>query len=201
MGLTASLRRRGVTLIEAVLYVAVALALIVGGLVFFQQASLASRVNAAVRSLSALTAEIRVIARDTGVMTMHAGEMENVLLAQGSLPMTNVDMTRPAGERIRHGWSGHIAASLQDQGWRALVMLGVFSFPVAACSRLVWIDASGEGEFSTGVEVVHVSDDGGGTATFVLPGGTRTAAGNACRNRDSDGDGMVTALFFLRVSD
>ncbi|MCA3441438.1 MAG: hypothetical protein INF50_14100, partial [Rhodobacter sp.] len=47
------------TLIEAVLYIAVALALIVGGLVFFQQASLASRVNEQVRVLSALVAEAR----------------------------------------------------------------------------------------------------------------------------------------------
>jgi hypothetical protein len=34
-------RNRAVTLIEAVLYISIALALIVGGLVFFQQASTA----------------------------------------------------------------------------------------------------------------------------------------------------------------
>ncbi len=44
-------RRRGVTLIEAVLYISIALALIVGGLVFFQQASLAQRTNSAVRNI------------------------------------------------------------------------------------------------------------------------------------------------------
>ena len=41
--------RRGVTLIEAVLFISIALGLIVGGLVFFQQASLAARTNDAVR--------------------------------------------------------------------------------------------------------------------------------------------------------
>ena len=54
-------RRRGVTLIEAVLYISIALALIVGGLVFFQQASTAQRTNTMVRQLSAVLAETRVL--------------------------------------------------------------------------------------------------------------------------------------------
>jgi hypothetical protein len=42
-------RNRAVTLIEAVLYISIALALIVGGLVFFQQASTAQKTNATIR--------------------------------------------------------------------------------------------------------------------------------------------------------
>ena len=45
-------RKRGVTLIEAVLFISIALGLIVGGIVFFQQASLAQRTNDAVRTVS-----------------------------------------------------------------------------------------------------------------------------------------------------
>ncbi len=41
-------RLRGVTLIEAVLYIAISLALIVGGLVFYQQSAFASRMNTTV---------------------------------------------------------------------------------------------------------------------------------------------------------
>jgi len=38
-------RNRAVTLIEAVLYISIALALIVGGLVFYQQASTAAKTS------------------------------------------------------------------------------------------------------------------------------------------------------------
>lgn len=51
--------RRGVTLIEAVLFISVALGLIVGGLVFYQQATLAARTQDAVRQFSALIQETR----------------------------------------------------------------------------------------------------------------------------------------------
>ena len=51
--------RRGVTLIEAVLFISVALGLIVGGLVVFQQAQLTARTNDAARALSAIASEVR----------------------------------------------------------------------------------------------------------------------------------------------
>ena len=58
-------RNRAVTLIEAVLYISIALALIVGGLVFFQQASTAAKTSALVRQLSATLAEGRVLIKGT----------------------------------------------------------------------------------------------------------------------------------------
>ena len=54
-------RHRAVTLIEAVLYISIALALIVGGLVFFQQASTAAKTSTMVRQLSAAMAEARIL--------------------------------------------------------------------------------------------------------------------------------------------
>jgi hypothetical protein len=63
-------RHRAVTLIEAVLYISVALALIVGGLVFFQQASTAARTSAMVRQLSAVVAETRVLIKGQPLNTV-----------------------------------------------------------------------------------------------------------------------------------
>jgi uncharacterized protein HemX len=54
-------RKRGVTLIEAVLFISIALGLIVGGIVFFQQASLAQRVQGAVRTISSIASETRAL--------------------------------------------------------------------------------------------------------------------------------------------
>lgn len=53
--------RRGVTLIEAVLYIAVALGLIVGGLVFYQQASRAAEWQDVRRGIEAVNSEVRAL--------------------------------------------------------------------------------------------------------------------------------------------
>jgi type II secretory pathway pseudopilin PulG len=93
-------RRRGVTLIEAVLYVAVALALIVGGLVFYKQASLQSRTNSVVRAYSALIAEARaMMAEGNSIPT--TSNLEELLFARGSIPAGLWDATKPLGQRIR----------------------------------------------------------------------------------------------------
>ena len=93
-------RRRGVTLIEAVLYIAIALALIVGGLVFYQQASLQSRTNSVVRAYSALIAEARaMLAEGSSVPT--TSNLEELLYARGSIPAGLWDATKPLGQRIQ----------------------------------------------------------------------------------------------------
>jgi hypothetical protein len=58
-------RRKAVTLIEAVLFISIAMAVIVGGLVFYQQASLAMKVMNVKRHVQAAIAETRVIQRQT----------------------------------------------------------------------------------------------------------------------------------------
>jgi hypothetical protein len=55
----APFRNRGVTLAEAVLYTSVALAVILGGLFFARQVSLAATVTEQIRILSALVSEGR----------------------------------------------------------------------------------------------------------------------------------------------
>jgi Tfp pilus assembly protein PilV len=57
----ASGTRRAVTLIEAVLFIAVALGLIVGGLVFYQQAQTARQTQEAVRLTQAIVSESRAL--------------------------------------------------------------------------------------------------------------------------------------------
>lgn len=53
--------RRGVTLIEAVLFIAVALGLIIGGLVFYRQAAMAAQTQEFIRLTNAIVAEARVV--------------------------------------------------------------------------------------------------------------------------------------------
>jgi len=81
-GLVRKARRRGVTLIEAVLFISIALGLIVGGLVFFQQASLAQRTADAVRNISALASETRALYQSS---IYFDGATESVLINVGRL--------------------------------------------------------------------------------------------------------------------
>ena len=55
------MRRHGVTLIETVLCISVTLALIIGGVVVFQQAASAQKTGAAIRQSSAVVAEARAL--------------------------------------------------------------------------------------------------------------------------------------------
>jgi preprotein translocase subunit SecG len=82
---TALRRHRAVTLIEAVLYISIALALIVGGLVFFQQASTAAKTSTMVRQLSATIAEARVVINGLPKVT-DTVSLNSVLIAAGAVP-------------------------------------------------------------------------------------------------------------------
>lgn len=202
VGRAASSRRRGVTLIEAVLYIAVALALIVGGLVFYQQTVFASRVTSTARALSFIVAEMRQVARDAGAGTIYStSQAETLLLAQASVPTDSIDMSRPAGQRIRHPWGGSLALGLTDSGGTALLVVFVNSVPVAACTRFGVADASGNNFWTTNVQAGFVNDDGGGPSRFLVPGQTLDQAGIACRGADGDRDGLVNMTLNLRVSD
>ncbi|MBL4541866.1 MAG: hypothetical protein JKP97_08670 [Rhodobacteraceae bacterium] len=63
--LTFGVRRRGVTLIGAVLFIAVALGVIIGGLVFYQQASTAAMTRNTIQQLTAYGSEIRALCERT----------------------------------------------------------------------------------------------------------------------------------------
>ncbi len=190
------LRRRGVTLIEAVLYIAVALALIVGGLVFYQQASTASRVNRLASTASSLISESRALALGNPGLFTTPGSLETILITQGSVPMSELDMTKPVGERIRHPWDSNIVLSLTELGGVTYVTFRMNSIPVAACSRLAWVDGTGRGMFSDGIYGVAVSDNvSPATSISVFP---NDRSGAVCSGRDLNADGRVNTFMWHR---
>lgn len=87
-GALGRLARRGVTLIEAVLFIAVALGLIVGGLVFYQQATLAARVNEQTRLFSSMYAEVNALFVESRWRPVDVEEqflINDVLLSSGAV--------------------------------------------------------------------------------------------------------------------
>jgi hypothetical protein len=144
-------RKRGVTLIEAVLYISIALALIVGGLVFFQQASLAQRTNSAVRNISAIASETRGLYQSAATFT---GFTQQTLIDAGAVPSSLVNA---AGNALTNEWGGAItgvAANVDgaaDDGFAVTYE----NVPLNACVRLASYDANGAGRVGSGIDEVR----------------------------------------------
>jgi hypothetical protein len=210
-----STRKRGVTLIEAVLYISIALALIVGGLVFFQQALVAQRINIAVRNISAIAAETRFLYQQEGSF---AGFTQATLINAGAVPMSLIDTTTTPAS-LKHEWGGVITAgptaAVTGVGSPGAIGFtpgfaansGFFvvypNVPITACSRLVSVDKFGNGVVGSRIRSVTF-----GTGTPVYPsmvvalpgggfGGTTELepldASNFCR--DAAVNGVVTVRF------
>jgi hypothetical protein len=158
-----STRKRGVTLIEAVLYISIALALIVGGLVFFQQASLAQRTNSAVRNISAMASETRGLYQG---QSSFFGFNEDTLINAGAVPTSLVNT---AGN-IQNEWNGEVTAGPTDAVGIFAANSGFFvvypNVPTAACVRLTSTDINGSGRIGSGIRAVTFG------TTRVVPAGT-----------------------------
>ena len=159
--------KRGVTLIEAVLYISVALGLIVGGLVFYQQASLASQYQAAVRLLNTVTAEARSIYASAGSSWFlqfpvgsgpgpEAETLPRVMCARGAVPDA---ICRPSGTTtlLQMPWDGtlRIRQSLWffDQS-QISVTYSLDPLPPSICARLA-VTTGKRASFAENVEQIR----------------------------------------------
>jgi hypothetical protein len=200
-----STRKRGVTLIEAVLYISIALALIVGGLVFFQQASLAQRVNSAVRNISALASEARGLYQSENVFTGFTG---NTLIDAGAAPSSLIVGSGPTAT-LQNEWGGRIV------GEAATVLTANDSFlltyenvPRAACVRLANYDTEGAGRVGSGIARVGFRqgsmDTGGYSYSQASPaadntnGITPTEAASFCTTNGTNNGSVDMQFTFTR---
>ena len=166
-----STRKRGVTLIEAVLYISIALALIVGGLVFFQQASLAQRTNSAVRNISAIASETRGLYQ---AQSNFSGFTHAALINAGAVPSSIVN-----GNALQNEWGGPIVGGTNAATDAFTVTYE--NVPTAACVRLVSYDGQGSGRVGSGIALVGFKDGGGTGTTY------STAAITSPANADNVG--------------
>jgi hypothetical protein len=200
-------RRRGVTLTEAVLFIAIALGLIVAGLVFFQQASLASRMSTQTRLLSALVSETRAIYQlesNFDTVTTAPIDIAPVLVAAGAVPPSNIRRNPGVGQSpIIDAWGNGIVMRLRLEGGQIRIDLAVEDPPPQACVRLAVVDARGSSIFSNGVASVTFYDN---TASFpiTLPRRvfapvtlTRAAAADACRPPTGQRRSLQFAVFLF----
>lgn len=166
--------RRGVTLIEAVLFISIALGLIVGGLVFFQQASLAARTNDAVRSISSIASETRAAYR---TQDNFSGLDASVLISAGAVPTSQVNQAQGT---IVSEWNTNVTVEGSDAtiytgsgltGYaNSFFVITYENIPEAACTRLTTA-SDGNGPIGPGIVTVFVQDSAQTPALHVASDG------------------------------
>lgn len=166
-----SLRQRGVTLIEAVLFIAIALGLIVGGIVFYQQAQFAGRMAKLVNLTANILTEASALAlsypMDPSVLMSRFGggqdDLGDIFVKMGSIPEEYVFTYRSGRSIILHPWemsigeAGRIQVRVTTFGnaGQTNIQLNFLDLPAAACPRIVAFTASGDGLFGGGQTMVR----------------------------------------------
>lgn len=181
--------RRAVTLIEAVLFISIALGLIVGGIVFFQQAALTARVNEQTRILSGIVAEARALLKNTGWAPIGLNDqLDDVLVSMQAVPP---DIILPAplvwepgmATVLRTRWDTALGLQMATGAMFGadpntnFIRLALMGIPTAACARLAVVDASGQSTYTSGLSGIGMQG-AGGAQNLVPPVSPSDAASN-----------------------
>ena len=166
--------RRAVTLIEAVLFISIALGLIVGGLVFYQQASTARTVMETTRMAKAVVSEIRALARNSPGFNASSAEMATLLVAGALVPRQYLQETPSAFCSLRTPWGTCGAVEVYASGETMAIGITLQDVPHSLCTRLVPYNREGEGPMGNGLHYIMLADSGniissspGGPTVFV----------------------------------
>lgn len=154
--------RRGASLIEAILYVVVATAVVIGGIVFFHSASESSRVDSAVRSIVSIQSGVRSLYQGNSRFPEEGSDLAHAVVVGGSVPAARIGVD---GTLVNE-WGGDISVLAFGTGF--IVDYG--NVPREACIRLAPYTMQGVGMAGYGIAAISV----GGVAA------------------DQNGDGQVT---------
>jgi hypothetical protein len=194
-------RRKAVTLIEAVLFISIALAVIVGGLVFYQQASLALKVMNVKRHVQAAIVETRTIQDRTHVWSYPnpGGDITDLLKDYGALSAVSDGF----GDMIITFNVHKVYDTSAPSGICSAVVVNaqIAYIPVAACTRLVVIDDQYQGALGTGMVEIYTHQRIGGvlTTSTLHPPVTPADAGQFCSydGRLSAGQNVMVVVSFI----
>jgi type II secretory pathway pseudopilin PulG len=195
------MRRRGVTLIEAVLFISIALAVIVGGLVFYQQAAIASQTQATIRLAQALVAETRSRFRSDDE---RIDNLDEVMVKAGAVP-GNAVLDGTDGCWVQSQWGGCIAfksSFIKSSGERYMEMK-LYGIRPAVRARIVPFDEAGNGVLGGGRTYAAVYSESSGKLVdgvngwHSIAGGALTPAkaGALCSYADGTDDVYVVVTW------
>jgi len=181
-------RRRAISLIEGVLYLVIALAVIVGGIVFFQQSQLSNAVTDTARAAVGISSQARALYQNqTGF-----GDNEDLTLAMiraGAVPSNFIGNS---GNAIIHPFGdGGVTITGNGKGF----VIAYSDISQAACLRLASIDEVGVGPMGTGIVGLTIAQGEAVDPTTppVMTGTVKAEAASA-----SCADGAVMAVYYAQ---
>ena len=178
-------RERGATLIEAVLFTVIALGLITGGVVFFEQASMSAKTNATIRQLASLQSQVRSLHQSQP--DFGTADMTTLLITTNAVPSSLQRDTDSDGDP--DSIVSNLGGTITVTGATAQFSVAITDVPVDICSRIVPFNELGNGP--VGIGIVSVSD---GTDTD-SDGLTSAEAATFCTENDSGGEVDLTWTF------
>lgn len=176
---------RGATLIEAALFTVIALGTIIGGIVFFQQASISAKTNELVRTLASLQTQVRALFQTQA--SFGTSGLNTLLITSNAVPSNILQDSDNDGDMdtLIHGFGGVITVT----GATGQFTIAMTDVPVDVCTRIIAFDASGNGTIGSGI--ASVSD---GTLTD-SDGILSSAAAGFCTTNASSGEVSLTWTF------
>lgn len=156
--MAASRQQRGVTLIEAVLFLSVSLGLVVGGLVLFRQAGIAATTQQTVRLVTTILAETRMLNERGGGFLDASGVLDigELLIASGAVPARSV---ADHGTGLQTPWQTDMSIArrpLQGAGFTRCLRLEIDDVPPEICTRIAQFDARGIGVLGRGIYIMQI---------------------------------------------
>lgn len=166
LGLYLARRQRGASgLLEMIAVVAIILALLVGGLVLFNQVSFSARVNDAARQMTSLQTEIRSIFQGQSNFSGLDNDFVYNAQAYPSDVLFDADADPVA---FRHAFDGDLTFGVGTPANSFTIAME--DVPDAACVRLIQTSASGTGNSGqSGFNILDISvnDEAAGTNGLV----------------------------------
>ena len=111
---------KGATLIEAALFTVLALGTIIGGIVFFQQASISAKTNEMVRTMASLQTQVRALFQTQA--TFGTTGINSLLIASNAAPSNILEDSDNDGtmDALVHGFGGSITVTGATRQWLAV---------------------------------------------------------------------------------
>ena len=146
---------RGATLIEAVLFTVIALGLVIGGIVFFEQASMSARTNDSVRMMASLQSQVRALFQSQS--TFGTSEVSSLLISANAVPSSMQSDTDNDGENdaLVNSFGGDVVVT----GATKQFTIKLTKVPVDVCTRVIPFDDLGNGVIGTGIAKISDGTD------------------------------------------
>lgn len=175
----AAARRKGLTLIETAMVLAIAAVFIAGVMLFFQNASISAKTNEATSQLAAIQQAVRTVYAGQASYDSANGTIVQGLIATRSVPSKMVNTTT---QSLRNAFNGDVDIQPVANGANFDVVFN--GLPSDACAKMLTMDF-GRGLLSvSGSSTVQSAGGSSGSSGSTGPM-TPTDAGAACGNSNT----------------